>query len=211
MNKFYRLLPICIACFLVSSVNANTDTSWNTVLVSLGFQALKVNDVSLVQPLIMTEMRYRQLVSEMEALNREKPQEELTDDQLKKLEMEAQESLDNSFRIITEILDKLGFNWDKAVLSSTIVTKPRVEGEVVTKWIKYTSDDPRTRLDISYVIESENNRAMITLDDVFRINGERYLAGGYRFRAYEPSKIDVARVDYLVIAYHLNTRIPRIE
>ena len=125
--------------------------------------------------------------------------------------MEAQESLDNSFRIITEILDKLGFNWDKAVLSSTIVTKPRVEGEVVTKWIKYTSDDPRTRLDISYVIESENNRAMITLDDVFRINGERYLARGFRFRAYMPSKVDAARVDNLVIAYHLNTSIPRVD
>lgn len=106
---------------------------------------------------------------------------------------------------------QLHFDLKKAQLTAIVVQKPRSRTESETKWIKYQPDDPRDRLDINYLVESEGNVAVVKLNDVFLVGGERYLARGYRFKAYKPADTADESIRSLVMIHHLNGWVPLIE
>ncbi|MCJ8311441.1 MAG: hypothetical protein HRU38_01905 [Saccharospirillaceae bacterium] len=213
MNKIYRfiLFTILMISFMSCGINAQPNISEGTDLIELSFQALKNNDVKLIHPMIMTELRYRQLMEEINESSGEESADELTNDQLKELGLESNETLVVSFQAIVEIMAQLDFDLNKAQLISTMVKKQRTEGERETKWIKYSLEDIRTRLDINYIIESEGNLALIKLNDAFLVDGKRYLARGYRFQSYKPVESNNKRINNLVSALNLNGWIPEIE
>ena len=135
----------------------------------------------------------------------------MSDTELKELAREAKDSLDESLRLVHDLLGQLHFDFGKAKLTAVVVDKPRSTSKEASKWIKYVSDDPRTRLDIVYVIESEGNVAFVKLNDVFLVGGKRYLARGYRFQAYRPADTSDESIMELVITHHLDAWVPAIE
>ena len=206
----FMVSPLLASC-VWGCLGPSLEESAEPDLVALGFRALMDNDVTLVQPLVMTEERYRQAREELRDSTCGDANGEPSDAEIKELALEATETLAHSFSFIRDLLDDLGFDFDKAQLTATVVHAPRNESDGDTRWIRYSSDDPRTRLDINYVIESEKNVAVVKLNDVLLVGRDRYLARGYRFQAYKPADPTDKAIMRLVIHHHLDVWWPLIN
>ncbi len=199
----------------VSSVaNLLAETSAHPVganLIAVGFQALKAKDIALIEPLLMTEERYRQLSTELPAGLGGAHENEPSDSEIEELAREAMDTLSMSLGLVVNLFEELRFDLDAAQLKEIVVQAPKNATDIETRWIRYRPNDLRTRLDINYIIEAGGNVAVVKLNDVFLVGGERYLARGYRLQAYSPAATADESIMSLVMSHRLNGLVPVIE
>ncbi len=109
-----------VTCLGVSSVaNLLAGTSAQPIganLIAVGFQALKAKDIALVEPLLMTEERYRQVSAERPGGLGDARENEPSDSEIEELEREAMDTLSMSFGLVVNLFEELRFDLDAAQL-----------------------------------------------------------------------------------------------